>query len=162
MVAVAPDGAGLPAGQGTAAEGRSVYAAKCAACHGKHLRGVEAAGGPALVGGRGTLASTNPLKTVESYWPHATTLFDYVRRAMPFNAPGSLGDAEVYAVTAFILAEGRIIPPKATIDARALPQVRMPNAGGFEPDPRPPEPPVAPTSKPVSKPTAKPTAKPTP
>ena len=119
------------------AAGADVFAGQCAACHGDKLQGVKAAGGPALVGGRGTLASKKPVKTVESNWPYATTLFDYVRRAMPFNAPGSLSDDQVYAVVAYILAQDKIIAPDATLDARSLPAVRMPNADGFVPDPRP-------------------------
>ena len=90
-----------------------------------------------LIGGRGTLASRNPVVTVESYWPYATTLFDYIRRAMPFSAPGSLGNDEVYAVTTYILAESNIIDKKAVIDAETLPKVQMPNRDGFIPDPRP-------------------------
>jgi len=90
-----------------------------------------------LIGGRGTLASTNPVVTIESYWPYATTLFDYIRRAMPFSAPGSLSNNEVYSVTAYILAEGNIIDKKTVFDAETLPEVRMPNRDGFIPDPRP-------------------------
>ena len=90
-----------------------------------------------LIGGRGTLASRNPIMTVESYWPYATTLFDYVRRAMPFSAPGSLSADEVYAVCAYILTEGHIIEPSTVMDAQSLPKVRMPNRDGFIPDPRP-------------------------
>ena len=90
-----------------------------------------------LVGGRGTLASAIPVVTVESYWPYATTLFDYIRRAMPFSAPGSLSNDEVYAVTAYILAEGNIIDKATVIDAETLPKVQMPNRDGFIPDPRP-------------------------
>jgi hypothetical protein len=90
-----------------------------------------------LIGGRGTLASPKPLKTVESYWPYATTLFDYVRRAMPFNAPGSLTDDEVYAVAALILASGHVIAPDAALDENSLPKVAMPNRLGFYRDPRP-------------------------
>ena len=89
-----------------------------------------------MVGGRGTLATTKPLKTVESYWPYATTIFDYVKRAMPFNAPGSLADDEVYAVTAFVLASAHVVPENAALDAASLPNVQMPNRNGFYPDPR--------------------------
>ena len=136
-LAIPPSGAGLPTGHGDAAEGAAVYAARCAACHGDRLQGVKEANGPALVGGRGTLASSKPLKTVESYWPYATTIFDYVRRAMPFNAPGSLSDDEVYAVTAYILASGHVIAPDAVLDPATLPKVEMPNRQGFYRDPRP-------------------------
>ncbi len=137
MVAISPTGAGLPPGHGTVEQGQAVYAGKCAACHGDALQGVKSAGGPALIGGRGTLASAKPVRTVESYWPYATTLFDYVRRAMPFNAPGSLTDDEVYAVSAYILAEGHVIASPRGLDAATLATVAMPNAHGFVPDPRP-------------------------
>ncbi len=142
-IAIPADGAGLPPGQGDAATGKRVYESACAACHGDRLQGVaglpEMPSGPALrlIGGRGTLATKDPVLTVESYWPYATTLFDYVRRAMPFTAPGSLTNDEVYAVTAYILAEGKIIEPSAVLDARTLPKVQMPNRDGFIPDPRP-------------------------
>jgi cytochrome c len=131
---VSPDGAGLPAGSGSVAQGRRVYAARCAVCH-----GAEGQGGPMdrLAGGQGTLASGRPVKTVGSYWPYATTLFDYVRRAMPFDAPQSLSAGEVYAVTAFVLHLNGIVPEDAVLDAAALPAIAMPNRGGFVPDPRP-------------------------
>jgi cytochrome c len=135
--AIPPSGVGLPHGRGEVEQGRAIYADRCAACHGDHLQGVKETGGVALIGGRGTLASPRPLKTVESYWPYATTLFDYVRRAMPFNAPGSLTDDEVYAVSAYILASGHVIAPDATLDETSLPKVEMPNRLGFYRDPRP-------------------------
>jgi cytochrome c len=135
-VAIPPSGAGLPPGRGDAAQGKVVYQAKCAACHGALLEGVKDTGGAALVGGRGTLATLKPVKTVESYWPYATTVFDYVKRAMPFNAPGSLSNDEIYAVTAYILASGRVIPETMAIDAASLPKVEMPNRGAFISDPR--------------------------
>lgn len=142
-IAIPADGAGLPPGQGDVATGKQVYESACAACHGDKLQGVaglpEMPSGPALrlIGGRGTLATKNPVLTVESYWPYATTLFDYVRRAMPFTAPGSLTNDEIYAVTAYILAEGKIIEPSVALDAHTLPKVQMPNRDGFIPDPRP-------------------------
>lgn len=142
-IAIAPDGKGLPAGKGTYAEGKTVYENACAACHGADLKGVvglpNMPSGPALrlSGGRGTLNTPNPVMTVESYWPHATTLFDYVRRAMPFLAPGSLAADEIYAVVAYLLAEGNVIDKATVLDAQTLPQVRMPNRDGFIPDPRP-------------------------
>ena len=136
---IPPDGSGLPSGSGDAAKGAIVYADKCAACHGKQLEGnpAKGIGGDKLLGGRGTLASKTPVKTVESYWPYATTLFDYVKRAMPFNTPGSLSDEEVYSVVAYILSEAKIITPVEKMDATTLPKVVMPNRDGFEPDPRP-------------------------
>jgi S-disulfanyl-L-cysteine oxidoreductase SoxD len=136
-LAIPPSGTGLPPGRGDVAQGKEVYAAKCAACHGEHLEGVKETGGVALAGGRGSLASSKPMKTVESYWPYATTVFDYVKRAMPFNAPGSLTDDEVYAVTAYILANAHVVPENAILDAASLPKVEMPNRNGFYPDPRP-------------------------
>ncbi|HZP69786.1 MAG TPA: cytochrome c [Pseudolabrys sp.] len=136
---IPPDGHGLPPGSGNAAKGAQVYAGTCAACHGEKMEGnpAKGIGGDRLLGGRGTLASKTPVKTVESYWPYATTLFDYVKRAMPFNAPGSLSDDDVYSVVAYILSEAKIIRPDETLDAKTLPKVVMPNRDGFEPDPRP-------------------------
>jgi len=131
---VAPDGRGLPAGSGDVVAGAHVYAAQCAACHGAQGQGLL---GDALVGGRGTLASAKPIRTIGSYWPYATTLFDYIRRAMPYNAPESLSADEVYAVCAFLLNQNGIVPADAKLDARSLPAVKMPNRDGFVPDPRP-------------------------
>ena len=133
------DGAGLPPGSGTPAAGAKVFADNCAACHGDKGQGnpAKGIGGDRLLGGRGTLASNAPIKTVESYWPYATTLFDYVKRAMPFNAPGSLSDSDVYAVVAYILSEAKIIKPTDTMNATTLPKVMMPNRDGFIPDARP-------------------------
>ncbi|MGE0446684.1 MAG: c-type cytochrome [Vicinamibacterales bacterium] len=128
------DGRNLPPGSGTAIEGATVYGSRCRACH-----GAGGAGGPAdrLVGGQGSLASAMPLKTVTSYWPYATTLFDYIQRAMPLRSPGSLTSDEVYAVTAYLLAQGGIIGETARMDASTLPRVEMPNRNGFRVDPRP-------------------------
>ena len=126
------DGAGLPPGHGTVKEGEAVFAQSCAACHG-------AAGehpiSPAirLTGGKGTLTSPNAVQTVGSYWPYATTLYDYIHRAMPFNAPQSLSPDQVYAVTAYILHLNGIVPEDATLDAASLPKVSMPNKDGFKP-----------------------------
>ncbi|GEP06914.1 c-type cytochrome [Methylobacterium oxalidis] len=94
-------------------------------------------GADKLIGGRGSLATNNPVKTTESYWPYATTLFDYVKRAMPFNAPGSLSDDKVYSVVAYVLAQGKIIKKDEKIDATTLPKLQMPNRDGFVSDPRP-------------------------
>jgi cytochrome c len=142
-IAVGIDGKGLPPGRGDYAAGRKIYEAACSACHGADLRGVarlpDMPSGPALrlTGGRGTLMTKNPVMTVESYWPYATTLFDYVRRAMPFNAPGSLSADEVYAVVAYILGEAQIVDKTTVLDAQTLPHIQMPNRDGFIPDPRP-------------------------
>ncbi len=134
---VMPDGRGAPPGQGSYQQGEEVYTTRCAACHGADLQGVKEAGGAPLIGGRGTLESDSAKKTVESYWPYASTLFDYTRRAMPFDAPGSLTDAEVYAVVAFILAEANIVDKSTMMNAEELARVEMPNKNGFVPDPRP-------------------------
>jgi len=142
-IAIPADGARLPPGKGDYATGKEFYAAACAACHGDKLQGV--AGLPnmpsgaalRLIGGRGTLTSQKPTVTVESYWPYATTLFDYIRRAMPYTAPGSLSADEVYALSAYILAEGKIIDRSAVLDATTLPKIEMPNRDGFIADPRP-------------------------
>ena len=131
---VAPDGGGLPEGSGTVAAGREVFAARCASCHGEKAEGGIAA---PLVGGQGTLATAKPLKTVGSYWPYATTVWDYINRAMPFNQPGLLKPPEVYAVTAYILNLNGIIGEKQVMDAKSLPKVKMPNRDGFVADPRP-------------------------
>jgi S-disulfanyl-L-cysteine oxidoreductase SoxD len=142
-IAIAPDGKGLPAGKGDYAAGKKVYDRACGACHGANLQGVAglpdmpAGAALRLIGGRGTLTTKNPVMTVESYWPHATTVFDYVRRAMPFQAPGSLSADELYAVVAYILGEANIIDKAIVLDAQTLPRVEMPNRDGFIPDPRP-------------------------
>lgn len=137
--AIPPSGRGLPAGSGNAKDGATVFAENCAACHGDKLEGIPTAGigGDKLLGGRGTLASKAPVKTVESYWPYATTLFDYIKRAMPFSAPGSLTDDQVYSVVAYILSEGKVIKPTEVMNAQTLPKVAMPNRDGFIPDSRP-------------------------
>ena len=132
--AIAPDGSGLPEGSGTVAAGRDVFVAQCARCHGPKAQGDV---GPALVGGQGTLRSARPLKTVGSYWPYATTLWDYINRAMPFDKPGLLKPSEVYAVAAYILNINGIISDTNIMDAKSLPKVKMPNRDGFVPDPRP-------------------------
>jgi cytochrome c len=128
-ISIGPDGAGLPPGGGTPQQGEAVYNAKCLGCHGE-----KGAGKPndQLVGGRGTLVGNQaPVKTVGSFWPYATTLFDYVRRAMPLNQSKSLSDDEVYAVVAYLLRLNGIIEENAKINAETLPRVRMPNADGF-------------------------------
>jgi cytochrome c len=135
------DGAGLPPGRGSVAEGATIFASRCAACHGERGQGIPANGVDALAGGFGTLASAKPLRTVGSYWPHATTLFDYVRRAMPFDAPQTLTSDDAYAVSAFVLNLNGIVPAGAVLDAQSLPAIAMPNRFGFGPDPRPDVPP---------------------
>ncbi len=139
--AIAPDGGGLPEGSGTPTAGREVFAALCARCHGEKAEGGI---GPVLVGGQGTLATAKPLKTVGSFWPYATTVWDYVNRAMPFDRPGTLKPPQVYAVVAYILNLTGIIGNDQVIDAKSLPKVKMPNRDGFVPDPRPD---VGPTAK---------------
>lgn len=131
-ISIGPQGKELPPGQGTAVEGSKIYSEKCAACHGptqtegKFLHGV-------LAGGKGSLTTLEPIKTVGSYWPYATTIFDFVNRAMPFDKPGSLQPGEVYALTAFLLYRNEIIKDTDVIDAKTLPKIQMPNRNGFFP-----------------------------
>ncbi|WOJ88160.1 cytochrome c [Methylocapsa polymorpha] len=128
-IGVGPDGAGLPPGGGAPKQGEAIFAAKCAACHGE-----KGAGKPndTLVGGRGTLVGDQaPVKTVGSFWPYATTIFDYVRRAMPLNEPKSLTSDEVYAVVAYILQLNGVIDENEVINAQTLPKIQMPNREGF-------------------------------
>ncbi|MEO8038703.1 MAG: cytochrome c [Betaproteobacteria bacterium] len=125
---IAPDGDGLPRGEGTVVDGIDLYMDKCAACHGPRGEGVTA---PALAGGLGSLATAKPVRTVGSYWPYATTLFDYIRRAMPYDRPMSLTNNETYALTAYILWLNDIVGRKDVMDAQTLPKVRMPNRDGF-------------------------------
>jgi S-disulfanyl-L-cysteine oxidoreductase SoxD len=128
-ISIGPDGAGLPPGSGTVKQGEAVFAAKCQACHGE-----KGAGTPndRLVGGQGSLPGDKPpIKTVGSYWPYATTLFDYIRRAMPFNESKSLTNDEVYGVVAYLLNLNGVIPEGETMNARSLPKVTMPNREGF-------------------------------
>jgi mono/diheme cytochrome c family protein len=138
FVSPLPDGRGLPPGSGSVQAGKELYVAQCAACHGAKLEGGQ---GDRLIGGRGSLAGNDPakgpVKTVESYWPYATTLFDYIKRAMPFTAPGSLSNDQVYALCAYILSQAKIVPESSALDARSLAAVKMPNRDGFVPDARP-------------------------
>ncbi len=128
-ISIPPDGTGLPAGQATAKQGEAVFMARCAACHGE--RG-EGATNDRIASGIGTLQDeVQTFKTVGSYWPYATTLFDYVRRAMPYNAPLSLTDEEVYAAIAYVLFLSRIVGETDVIDAKSLPAVKMPNRDAF-------------------------------
>jgi len=132
---IAPDGAGLPPGAGSVADGARVYAERCAVCHGPEGKGQPE---DRLVGGsKGTLASDKPVKTVGSFWPYATTLFDYIRRAMPFNAPQSLRNEQVYALVAYLLNLNGVVPADAVMNSTSLAAVRMPNRDGFVADPRP-------------------------
>jgi cytochrome c len=128
-ISVPPSGETLPGGGGTAQDGTVIWAEKCAACHGESGEGVARLG--PVVGGIGSLATDQPMKTVGSYWPYATTLFDYTRRAMPLDTPQSLTDDEVYAVTAFVLAKNGIIAEDEELNAQTLPAVQMPNRDGF-------------------------------
>jgi cytochrome c len=127
-ISISPDGAGLPPGVGTAKQGDVIYATKCASCHGEKGAGnpnepvSDVSAGP-LVGGLGTLPGNRGI----SYWPYATIVFDYVRRAMPWGAPKSLTDQEVYSLTAYILHLNGIISEADVINAQTLPKVQMPN-----------------------------------
>ena len=127
-ISIPPSGAGLPKGSGTARAGALVYEQKCQSCHGAKGVGKPA---DALAGGIGSLGSKTPVRTVGSYWPYATTLFDYVRRSMPITNPLSLSDDEVYAVSAYVLYINGIIGEDVAMDAQSLPQVKMPNRDGF-------------------------------
>jgi mono/diheme cytochrome c family protein len=124
---VLPDGTGLPPGSGTPAEGARVYAAKCSACHGENAKGGANA---ALVGGA-PIKDMESVKTIANFWPFATTIFDYVRRTMPWRQPRSLTNEEVYAVTAYILSLNKLIGENDTMNAQTLPKVKMPNRDGF-------------------------------
>jgi cytochrome c len=126
---IGPTGAGLPTGSGTVAAGEKLYQQQCASCHGD-----KGQGGPAnrLVGG-GALNADKPVKTVGSFWPYPTTIFDYIRRAMPHQSPQSLTNDQVYAATAYILYLNKIISADQVIDAKTLPLVKMPNRDGFIP-----------------------------
>jgi mono/diheme cytochrome c family protein len=131
---IRPDGQGLPPGSGTAALGKAVYAERCAACHGETGEDPKYS---RLVGGHGTLATDKPIRTIGSFWPYAPMLWSYIRRAQPFDQPGSLTPDQVYAVTAYLLHLNGIIGEQDVMDAQTLPQVKMPNRDGFVPDPRP-------------------------
>jgi cytochrome c len=128
-ISIPPDGKGLPAGSGSVAQGGAIFQQKCAACHGTNGEGTP--NGDRLVGGVGSLPSDNPVKTVNSYWPYATTVFDYIRRAMPITNPQSLQNEEVYALTAYILSVDNVVSKDAVLDAASLPKVQMPNRAGF-------------------------------
>jgi len=127
-------GNNLPPGSGSVSRGREVFDQQCASCHGAKSEGGL---GDRLVGGMGTLATPEPVRTVGSYWPYAPTLFDYIRRAMPQNAPQSLSNEDVYAVSTYILNLNGLLPPDATLDAKTLSAIKMPNRSMFVGDPRP-------------------------
>ncbi len=133
---VLPNGAGLPKGHGDARQGKTIYKDKCEVCHNEKGEGRENQY-PALAGGVGSLTGKSPVKTVGSYWPYATTLFDYVRRAMPYDHPRSLSADEVYSVSAFVLYLNGIVKETEELNEKTLPQVKMPNRDGFVPDSRP-------------------------
>ncbi len=126
-ISILPDGSGLPPGSGTPAQGARIYAQKCVACHGENGKG-----GPfAPVVGGGPLTSINTVKTIANFWAQATTVFDFIRRAMPWQQPRTLTNDEVYALTAYILAQNKLIGDNAVMNAETLPKVRMPNRDGF-------------------------------
>jgi mono/diheme cytochrome c family protein len=137
---VRADGSGLPKGHGSTSEGREIFISTCAACHGDKGEGIGKEPnqlGPPLVGGKGTLRDAEPLKTVGSFWPYATTLYDYIHRAMPFNAPQSLTPDQVYALSAYVLNLNGLFPENGILDARKLSAIVLPNRNGFTSDPRP-------------------------
>jgi len=130
-IAILPDGTNLPAGSGTPAQGAKIYAQKCVACHAEGGKGGGAPGAGPLAGGAPLSSGIDTVKTIGNYYPYATTVFDYVRRAMPFNMPRSLPDDEVYALTAYILSLNKLIGENDVMDAKTLPQVKMPNRDNF-------------------------------
>ncbi len=132
-VTIGPEGRELPAGSGTAKDGAQVYEVRCKECHGEDGVGGDQAG---LVGNPEQLKQAPPIKTVGSYWPYATTLFDYTRRAMPFEDPGTLSADQVYAVTAYVLHLNGLVAEDDVLDRESLPKVVMPNRDGFVRDPR--------------------------
>ncbi len=133
-ISVAPDGSGLPPGAGTATEGAQIYQTRCRECHGPEGKGGDEAG---FIGTLADLTGEKPKKTVGSYWPYATTLWDYINRAMPFDRPGELTHDQVYAVTAYILSLNGLIGQDDKLDAQSLPKIEMPNRNGFVADSRP-------------------------
>jgi S-disulfanyl-L-cysteine oxidoreductase SoxD len=129
-ISISPDGTGLPPGSGTPAQGATIYAERgCAACHGE--QGSGGSGGPLVGGGPLNPTDRDPVKLIGNYWPYATTIFDFTRRAMPWQQPKTLTDNEVYALTAYILALNKIVGESDVMDAQTLPKVKMPNRDGF-------------------------------
>jgi mono/diheme cytochrome c family protein len=127
-ISILPDGTGLPKGSGTPAQGAVIYAEKCSGCHGDNGKGGQAA---ALVSDQKISGISAAQKTIKNFWPYSTTIFDFIRRAMPFPMPRSLTDDEVYALTAYILAENKLIGAGDAMNAEALPKVKMPNRDNF-------------------------------
>jgi S-disulfanyl-L-cysteine oxidoreductase SoxD len=135
---VEPSGAGLPSGSGTADQGTPIFSEQCAACHGEGGRGASttssgAPAAPPVVSDQKRVGINDTTLTIANYWPYSTTLFDYIRRSMPWTSPRSLTDDQVYALTAYILAQNKLIDSKETMNAQTLPKVRMPNRDGFIP-----------------------------
>jgi S-disulfanyl-L-cysteine oxidoreductase SoxD len=127
-ISIQPDGTGLPKGSGTPAQGAPIFAEKCSGCHGENGKGGEA---NALISDRELIGINAAQKTIRNFWPYSTTVFDFIRRAMPFQMPHSLTDDEVYALTAYILAGNKLISPNDTMDAQTLPKVKMPFRENF-------------------------------
>lgn len=132
-ISILPNGDGLPPGQGTAKEGEPLYFARCAVCHGPNLEGRRDYNVGRLAGGVGTLASEKPVQSFGSYNPYATTLWDYIRRAMPRFEEGTLTHDQIYALSAYILYKNEIIGQDEVMNAETLPKVEMPNRNGFVP-----------------------------
>jgi S-disulfanyl-L-cysteine oxidoreductase SoxD len=132
---VRPDGHGLPAGKGSVKQGEALYQERCASCHGEFGEGKDR--WPPLIGGSGKLTDDDPKKAVGNYWPYATTLFDYIKRAMPFGNAQSMTDDEVYAITAYVLHLSDVLKDDAVLDRESLLKIKLPNAAGFTPDVRP-------------------------
>jgi S-disulfanyl-L-cysteine oxidoreductase SoxD len=130
-IAILPDGTNLPSGSGTPAQGAKLFAEKCSACHGDAGKGGVAPYYPALVGGQPLTNGIDTVKTIANYYAYATTIFDYTRRAMPYNMPRSLTDDEAYSLTAYILSLNKLIGDNDVMDAKTLPQVKMPNRDNF-------------------------------
>lgn len=134
-IAVRPDGHGVPPGKGSVKDGEALYQDRCAACHGEFGEGKDR--WPALIGGAGKLTDDDPKKGVGNYWPYTTTLFDYIKRAMPFGNAQSLTDDEVYSITAYVLHLNDLLKADDVLDGPGMLKIKLPNAGNFVPDPRP-------------------------
>ena len=130
-ISILPDGTNLPQGTGNSRQGAKIYAEQCAMCHGDKLQGGASPGATALIGGPPLTNGIETQKTIANYYAYATTIFDYIRRGMPFTAPGSLTNEEVYSLTAFILAQNKLIGENETMDSKTLPAVKMPNRDNF-------------------------------